>query len=91
MLGYNLTKLKKILINTRTQKKSPMAKTAADANPETRKQLEKINLEAKVIDNTLANAKVTEAILATIQEAGVTECDKKMGNISFKVMLYLCL
>jgi len=57
-----------------------MAKTKQDANPEVRKQLEKINLEPKVIDNTLANAKVTEAILATIQEAGITECDKKTGK-----------
>jgi glutaminyl-tRNA synthetase len=55
------------------------------ANPESRTQLEKINLEPKVIDNTLANAKVTEAILATIQEAGITECDKKIGNLIYAV------
>lgn len=60
-----------------------MTKTKEEANPEFRKQLEKINLEPKVIDNTLANAKVTEALLATIQEAGITECDKKIGKFPF--------
>ena len=57
-----------------------MAKNKEEVNPEFRKQLENINLESKVIDNTLANPKVTEAILNTIKEAGVTQCDKKIGT-----------
>jgi len=54
-----------------------------EVNPEIRQQLENINLEAKVIDNTLANAKVTEALLATLKEAGVTQADKKLGTSHF--------
>lgn len=57
-----------------------MAKKQEDTNPEIRKQLENINLEPKVIDNTLANAKVTDALLKTIAEAEVTQCDKKIGK-----------
>jgi len=62
-----------------------MSKTTPEVNPEVRKQFENINLEAKVIDNTLANAKVTEALLATIKEAGVTQADKKIGNLLYTV------
>ena len=58
-----------------------MAKNKEEVNPDLRKQLESINLEPKVIENTLANAKVTENILNTIKEAGITTCDKKIGTL----------
>jgi hypothetical protein len=49
------------------------------AESNTRTILEKINLDSKVIDNTLANAKITASILETLKLAEVTECDKKTG------------
>mmetsp|Transcript_41673 Transcript_41673/g.37075 ORF Transcript_41673/g.37075 Transcript_41673/m.37075 type:complete len:302 (-) Transcript_41673:1631-2536(-) len=48
-------------------------------------RLEKINLDPKVIENTLANANVTANVIATLKEAEVTECDKKLGNLLYQV------
>ena len=47
-------------------------------------RLEKINLDPKVIENTLANANVTANVIATLKEAEVTECDKKLGKKTSK-------
>ena len=50
------------------------------AESDLRKTFENIKLDPKVIENTLANPKVSASLAETIKEAGVQECDKKMGK-----------
>ena len=50
-------------------------------NPE--QLFKNINLEPNVIKNTLANLKVTQALLEVIRESGISKAEKKIGNWLF--------